>query len=190
MTYNLNRNITSFRWAVLLLVVPMTLILTRTANAMASEGQYKLLALYSIEVANLLNSNETPKDLVTCTDGVLNTLIGASLYYFLSETTIVCQRHQTKNQAHWIIHTAEAGLPHDAEGHSFQADSQNIFGIDCFYDEVYSQNNDSIIGWRCERYTSLHQAFSATFPPGSKRDEPDDIFITLNLTYLRNLIAP
>ena len=181
---------TKFRSVALFLGLTMTLILMRTANAMASEGQYKLLALYSIEVANLLDSNEIPKDLVTCTDGVLNTLIGASLYYFLSETTIVCQRHQTKNQAHWIIHTAEAGLAQDAEGHSFQADSQNIFGIDCFYDEIYSQNNDPEIGWRCERYTSLHQAFSVTFPPGSKRDEPDDIFITLNFTYLRNLMAP
>jgi len=186
----LTLNIKKFRSAALLLSVLMTLILMRTADAMASEGQYKLLALYSIEVANLLNSNETPKDLVTCTDGVLNTLIGASLYYFLSETTIVCQRHQRKNQAHWIIHTAEAGLAHDAKGHSFQADSQNILGIDCFYDEIYFQNNDSIIGWRCDTHTSLRQAFSVTFPPGSKREEPDEIFIKFNLTRLRNLMEP
>ena len=149
----------------------------RTAKAMASEGQYKLLALYSSEVAYLLNSRDTPKDVVTCTDGVLNTVIGASLFYFISETTIVCQRIQTKNQAYWIIHSTEAGLASDAQGHSFQADSKNILGRDCFYDEMYTQSTDAEIGWRCETYVSLHQAFTVTFPPGSVRDEPDDIFI-------------
>lgn len=161
-----------------------------SAAAGASEGQYKLLALYSTEAVQFLKLGDKPDGRVTCINGVLNTSEGASLYYMFSETTIVCQRGQDKASAHWIIHTQESRIGLDAEGHLFEADPQNIIASDCVYVDASDKNVDEDFGWECATFMSLTQPFRVQFPPGSRLDESDTVLFSINLSKFKNPVSP
>ncbi len=178
------------RWArVLLLSLIVTLLFERTATAGANEGQYKLLALFSHEAAQFLELKGSLDGRIPCSDGVLNTSEGASLYYAFSETVIVCQRNN-KASAHWLIYTHEGGIGLAAKEHSFGADSQNIVASDCVYVDVSGQSAGQDFGWECTAYMTLTQPFRVQFPQGSKLDESEEVNIRFNLSKLRNLVAP
>ncbi len=178
------------RIAPYLLSIVVVPIFARPATAGANEGQYKLLALYSDEAAQFVKSTGSSDGRITCVTGVLNTSEGASLHYAFSETTIICQRGQDKAHAHWIIHTQEAGIGLAAEGHSFKADSQNFIASDCIYVDNSRSKTDEDFGWECATYMALTQPFRVQFPQGSKLDESEEVNINVNLSKLRNLVAP
>ncbi len=186
----LNQTIRRLRWAWVLLSLIVMPLFARPATAGASEGQYKLLALYSTEAVQFLKLGDKPDGRVTCINGVLNTSEGASLYYAFSETTIVCQRGQDKVSAHWIIHTQKGGIGLATEGHTFEADSQNIIASDCVYVDNSYQNADEDFGWECATYTSLTQPFRVQFPPGSMLDESGEVLFSINLSKFKNLVTP
>ena len=175
-------------WITLSLIA--VLPISQQTAAGASEGQYKLLALYSNEAAQFLKLGDKPDGRVTCITGVLNTSEGGSLYYAFSETTIVCQRGQDKASAHWIIHTQESRIGLTAEGHSFEADPQNIIASDCVYVDASDQSADEDFGWECATYMSLTQPFRVQFPPGSTLDESVDVLFSINLSKFKNLVTP
>ena len=162
------------RWArVLPLSFIVTLLFARTATAGANEGQHKLLALFSHEVAQFLKLKGSSDGRIPCSDAVLNTSEGASLYYAFSETVIVCQRNSNKASAHWLIHTHEGGIGLVAEEHSFGADSQNIVASDCAFVGVSGRSGSQDFGWECTAYMTLTQPFRVQFPKGSKLDESE-----------------
>ena len=186
----LNRHMKRLQWAWGLLSLIVMPLFARSVAAGASEGQYKLLALYSTEAVQFLKLGDKPDGRVTCINGVLNTSEGASLYYAFSETTIVCQRGQDKASAHWIIHTQESRIGLAAEGHSFEVDSQNIIAADCIYVDASDQSADEDFGWECATYMALTQPFRVQFPPGSTLDESGEVLFSINLSKFKNLVTP
>ena len=91
------------RWArVQLLSLIVMLLFERTATAGANEGQYKLLALFSHEAAQFLELKGSLDGRIPCSDGVLITSEGASLYYAFSETVIVCQRNNKASDCVYV----------------------------------------------------------------------------------------
>lgn len=165
-------------------------LLTRPAAAGATEGQYKLLALFSHEATQFLKLEDNSEGQIPCKNGVLNTSQGGSLFYYFSETTIVCQRDQNKASAYWIIHTQESGIGMSAEGHSFKADPQNIIASDCAYVDDDDVNADDGSGWECATYMALTQPFRVQFPPGSRLDESGTVLFSINLSKFKNLVPP
>ena len=186
----LNQTMKRLRLAPVLLSLIVMPLFARSAAAGASEGQYKLLALYSTEAVQFLKLGDKPDGRVTCLNGVLNTSEGASLYYAFSETTIVCQRSQDKASAHWIIHTQESRIGMAAEGHSFEADSQNFIASNCVYVEDRDVKADEDSGWECATYMALTQPFRVEFPKGSALDESGEVLFGVNLSKLKFLISP
>ncbi len=189
MESRLNQSMKQFRRAWVTLSLIAVLPISQQAAAGASEGQYKLLTLYSTEAVQFLKLGGKPDDRVTCISGVLNTSQGASSDYIFSETTIVCQRGQDKASAHWNIHTQECGIGLAAEGHSFEVDSQNIFAADCVYVDVSDQSAEEDFEWECATYMSLTQPFRVQFPAGARLDECIDVLVSVNLSKFKNIVT-